>query len=756
MPGTSTGLENDVVIAGVRYVVARNVSRDRPGLAWWRGDGEVVTAEWDDWSGGMGETQRVAPDSNGYAYTVNWDCNLKGLARLAPAKYAVQGTTISIAANIASTFFQEVHATGGTIFYYFGQQNILYKIQDVDGTSTGTVIVQRRNMGANALIGTAARFEGKWYIPLGASVLFVELTTIAPPLTRQFYNNGTTFTDNTSAARQVGGTAFTLLSGASDFAYWGVTTYTFTRLGFDIVTAGDGATVSWQYWNGAAWTALTVTDGTTNFTVDGEVSWTAPVDWASTTVNGVAAFYVRAVPSGVFGTAPTAAWASTADTYTNADAGSFALDFAVVQDGATARLARAYSTNLVAMAATAPLTSGSWGSGFEVGDTTQAITGMASTATGQVVAKADNLWIFSPVGAAYEVFPFKPGTGYSGNGIALTTLPGQDVAIYNHTSGLWAMVGEAVRPIGPDTLPTLLEIPNLTGEPFRGSHYQVSFYGWLYSSYETNDSQRTFILAGKIIPGFTFLWHTLLAYSTEDVAGIYINQTAFLAGATFFVATGSEIRRYVLGPDGSPDASSFFNAGRGTASTTHQLFLPEVPFYRGNGEPVWDRLKTLRACKVLARGLDTTSPLQVQVMRDGGAIENIGATITAAGYSERAPTVGTNDTARLARYVLDITTTAAYAPASSDPQVLRFEAQAVLQEVHFIIDCTATVEAGRVSDYKTIRDNLENLRGGAGQTVTDPDGESLTMTITRVSDLQSVPDEMGNVAWLLDVVAEVN
>lgn len=74
----------------------------------------------------------------------------------------------------------------------------------------------------------------------------------------------------------------------------------FTRLKLDISTAlaqSSAPTITWQYWNGA-WVALSgVVDGTSGFENTGEniVSWTAPGDWATTTVNGQGPlFYVRA------------------------------------------------------------------------------------------------------------------------------------------------------------------------------------------------------------------------------------------------------------------------------------------------------------------------------------------------------------------------------------------------------------------------------------------------------------------------------
>ena len=79
----------------------------------------------------------------------------------------------------------------------------------------------------------------------------------------------------------------------------------FGVLTIDISTAATyGAdSVEWEYWNGSAWTSLTIiydeTDtnnqsGTRPFMQDGQIIFSAPTAWASTTVNGQAGFWVRA------------------------------------------------------------------------------------------------------------------------------------------------------------------------------------------------------------------------------------------------------------------------------------------------------------------------------------------------------------------------------------------------------------------------------------------------------------------------------
>src|SRR5262245_47827919 len=106
--------------------------------------------------------------------------------------------------------------------------------------------------------------------------------------------SGASFLDRTAEARLDGGTAFTMFQtpGVNDEFYMGLSAQ-FDRITFDIATAASGGTFVWEYWNGSAWVTLTVTDGTSAFTVDGKVTWTIPGAWATTAVNGTTQYWVR-------------------------------------------------------------------------------------------------------------------------------------------------------------------------------------------------------------------------------------------------------------------------------------------------------------------------------------------------------------------------------------------------------------------------------------------------------------------------------
>ena len=83
-----------------------------------------------------------------------------------------------------------------------------------------------------------------------------------------------------------------------DAAYFGHATKKFGTVSMDFTTSGDGTwTITWEYWDGDSWEALTgVTDNTTGFTAatgDRTVVFTVPSDWATAPIDGVNGYWVR-------------------------------------------------------------------------------------------------------------------------------------------------------------------------------------------------------------------------------------------------------------------------------------------------------------------------------------------------------------------------------------------------------------------------------------------------------------------------------
>lgn len=71
----------------------------------------------------------------------------------------------------------------------------------------------------------------------------------------------------------------------------------FSSLVFDIETVSSGLTIVWEYWNGAAWTSLSLTkDNTDSFKTAGvrTVHWLPSSNWTTTSVDGSTGYWVRA------------------------------------------------------------------------------------------------------------------------------------------------------------------------------------------------------------------------------------------------------------------------------------------------------------------------------------------------------------------------------------------------------------------------------------------------------------------------------
>ncbi len=126
--------------------------------------------------------------------------------------------------------------------------------------------------------------------------------------------DNTTFVDESTDANSAGNGDWQVFPASEDTSDYCAIGYSqkFKKVIFDYAngTAGVGGSVTWQYWNGSTWAALSgVSDGTTGFTAsvgDGKVlTFTVPTDWAATSLNGSQSlFYIRALVAGAYSTNP--------------------------------------------------------------------------------------------------------------------------------------------------------------------------------------------------------------------------------------------------------------------------------------------------------------------------------------------------------------------------------------------------------------------------------------------------------------------
>jgi hypothetical protein len=157
------------------------------------------------------------------------------------------------------------------------------------------IVFQHTDPGALTLSGTVGELITNVLDPcLICRAVYTAVTVTTTP---------GSFVDNTAAARsqRTAANAGTWLlfqgpTATTDGAYFGLTSR-FTRVRLHFATPGVQATavtVAWEYYNGTAWTALSVLmDETAGLTADGLVTWTLPTNWATVSVNGLTTYWVR-------------------------------------------------------------------------------------------------------------------------------------------------------------------------------------------------------------------------------------------------------------------------------------------------------------------------------------------------------------------------------------------------------------------------------------------------------------------------------
>ena len=231
---------------------------------------------------------------------------------------AAWGATTSASAMLdvtASSGVVNITVAGGTAAITYitagATVNIIASVPvNIDGITEGSSVklIARETLGAvttgdtlaEGFIDSALNFnyahndQGSLDISVVARNQGIAVAAIA--------DDGGAFTDETVEASSNATADMTLLPAvpvASD-AYLFGHTEEFSQLKLvisTVLTQSVQHTIVWEYWNGA-WVALSgVSDGTDQFEIAGSglVSWTAPGDWTTTTVNGQGPlFYVRA------------------------------------------------------------------------------------------------------------------------------------------------------------------------------------------------------------------------------------------------------------------------------------------------------------------------------------------------------------------------------------------------------------------------------------------------------------------------------
>ena len=150
------------------------------------------------------------------------------------------------------------------------------------------------------------------------------------------FNGSSTYTDVTLEAQSPAGTSFTLFNTAAHYLYLGHDER-YDMVIFDLDVAGNLGALTWEYYNGSAWTEFIPGSGRVQLDVNDDFGKQYAFDedgaemfphnillnWATTAVNSVTKYWVRVTPASVV-TSPTvkriqmrplAAYASTKDVF---------------------------------------------------------------------------------------------------------------------------------------------------------------------------------------------------------------------------------------------------------------------------------------------------------------------------------------------------------------------------------------------------------------------------------------------------------
>ena len=406
----------------------------------------------------------------------------------------------------------------------------------------------------------------------------------------------------------------------------------------------------------------------------------------------------------------------TADTY-GTITGIKAEHFAVLQDLGTSKLARALA-NQISLSSDGT----SFGSAFDVGDSSTDITDLAAEAGELIVFKPEGVFKFDTLGNSIKIFE------YAGrNPTALSYSDGSDsyrhgaLIYYPHSSGLWRIVGNQSTNVGPEANPKWLapfsdsysggEVWAQSFTDGMGNARWLSAAAWGRWFYGTS---RQALLVGYIKEDGTILWHGEM-YS---MAAPGVIRCAITEGPILWVIQGSGIpavRRFDLMTDGSP-STALLQGSRGAVSTTIRFWAGDTDF----GLP--DRQKRVRRAWVDARGFGTTSPITLLVLRDWSTTEEaVGAAITSNGVIERAWTVGTNDAANRVIVGLEIAFSASYAPSTDSPMIMGVGIQALTATVYrIVIPLTPDSLKGTGLSWEDALKKLRDLKSGQSITVFEP------------------------------------
>ena len=389
-----------------------------------------------------------------------------------------------------------------------------------------------------------------------------------------------------------------------------------------------------------------------------------------------------------------------------------ALHFATRTVNGAAQIVGAFHPNLVKVSTDG--TTFSPGAGFEVGDSTLAITDMHSWMGEIAVVTPANVFRFDDLGNAVALQDFVAKTASP----ALKDDDGSNSFVFGpffywvHLSSLARLVGNSYLPVGPQDTPAWVDrllglLTTFNSAPWLSG---AAYGRWAYFT------KGEMLLQAFINEDGTLDWQGRVQQLSGSVIRCGITE-----GPILWVADGAtpSVHRINLQTDGSMKTAGGSN--RGAVSETARLYLPNIDFGLGG-----DRQFQLSRFAILLTGtFDANDNITVllRVRRDEGSEETVSGSIVGNGYFESSWTVGSNDLARFVQPVVTIVTDGGYDPSTEDPRIRGLYIEARSPEVYRARIPLTDADLAEAGSTLTIADalkNLHDLRGKPAVEIREP------------------------------------
>ncbi len=295
-----------------------------------------------------------------------------------------------------------------------------------------------------------------------------------------------------------------------------------------------------------------------------------------------------------------------------------------------------------------PLTEANWGDDFQlVGKTGSAVISELLESGGlEYSATVDGFWEWDTIGEPHNVFPSVGPSVRGGQGSVWF----EGGFLIPTESGLWwTLTGDVV---GPDSNPNNSgNDPSKTAQYFKQGRWQglVVFGKYVWGMYVDSTGIVGYVVYGRKRedsdpPGWgPIIWHSIDSPTADldDFHGMYVTHTSEFSATetkpTLWYANGNNVRYIWLEKDGSPMSKrGSIDLGAGATVTSGRMTF---------NTPMVD--KQMFVIEGWAEDFGSVNGYFLfRVYRDGGTVEDVGATITADGYFRRLWTQDDKDTGR--------------------------------------------------------------------------------------------------------------